>query len=450
MPRIDVSTLSRMAFIHRASAHILAGWSPKVRDLSTKREMARHAYEDLEQVKRIESHIFAITRSGEHRSTVPAGLVRAMRAIDASRTEREMLVGLYGLAKRDLLVSYARIAASMDPILDATLGYVLPPMSGLLSRQLQWAEAACEGEDVRAIAAAFRPVFAEASSGEEVESDGAIWRPIDRVPEASRPEGMHRGVPGSMRLIPLDSSGDPNGIGLHLHNLINGEYTTMELVSRSLYEHADLPKAFHLHMARQAYDEARHAAALERAAAQLGVRYGDYPIYTLTYDGYYAFEPCEPGSDRELLWRLLLRGTIDEGLAVDDFTFQEKRRRHLGQDGLADLFQALMLDETFHVQVALEWSRYLCAKDEARLLEERSAANDYVMSVLDERRRAFVESHPEEAIDEIRMRRAADRIESAYALPFGRTMNLGARKAAGCTDADIGQIVGFGYGGLEA
>src|SRR5262249_46093647 len=152
------------------------------------------------------------------------------------------------------------------------------------------------------------------------------------------------GTAGAMRLIPEDALTDPKGMGLFLHNLINGEYTTMELVSRCLYEHPDLPPPFQMHLARQASDEARHAQTLEGAALHDGVNYCDYPIYTLTYEGYYEFAPCPPGSKRELLWRLLIRGTIDEGLALDDFAYQVKCREHLGQPLLADLFRYLLAD----------------------------------------------------------------------------------------------------------
>jgi uncharacterized ferritin-like protein (DUF455 family) len=433
--------LDELAFVHRASAHILAGWNAKTEDLTVKRELARQAFEDLSQAQRLAGHVFALMRSQTHCSVVPSGLIEAMRAVDASSSTREMLVGLAGVAKRDLLVTYHRLIRELDPVLDANLCVLLPIGADGLARQLLWAERTVGDPASRALSYRFLEAFSH--RGELVES--VVWSPLDRVPNARRPAEAKRALPGSMRAIPLDSSRDPQGIGLMLHNLINGEYTTMELVSRSLYEHPDMPPAFHLHLARQAYDEARHAEAIERAASAFGVRYGDHPVYTLTYDGYYQFDACEPGSKRELLWRLLLRGTIDEGLALDDFEFQEKRREHLEQPALAQLFRYLCADEVFHVEAAFKWSRHLVGGDESRLLEERAQANAYVMSSFDERRRCFVEEYPEEAIAEVAQRRAATAAESAYPLPFGRDLNLTARKAAGCSELDLSQIVSFGY-----
>jgi uncharacterized ferritin-like protein (DUF455 family) len=257
---------------------------------------------------------------------------------------------------------------------------------------------------------------------------------------------MRRGIPGAMRLLPLESSFDRAGIGLFLHNLVNGEYTTLELASRSMYEHPDMPPAFFQHLARQASDEARHARAIEDLAQKFGVNYGEYPIYTLTYDGYYEYIPAvEPGSKRELCWRLLVRGTIDEGLALDDFMYQARRREYLGQTELAELFRYLLADELFHARAALKWSRHLCGDDETQALAERDLANQTVSKLLDDRRREFVTAHPEEAAREMEHRRRVEESESKTPLPFERVMNLAARREAGYSDRELAQVIGWGY-----
>src|SRR5206468_3977748 len=199
-----------------------------------------------------------------------------------------------------------------------------------------------------------------------------------------------RATPGAMRMVPLDRWTDRAGIGLAMHNQMHGEYTTMELCSRNLYEHPDMPLAFHVEMARQAADEARHALIFQKLAAEHGVRYEDYPIYTLSYDSYYQYAGFHPpGSRGELLWRLLLRGTVDEGLALDDLLFQIRNREHFGQSEIAARLRYVLGDETFHVQAALKWVRFLCQGDEARVVAERERARDFMQGFLFARRYRF-------------------------------------------------------------
>ena len=44
---------------------------------------------------------------------------------------------------------------------------------------------------------------------------------------------------------------------------------------------------------------------------------GDFPVNTIGYESIYEFPEAEHGSRRELLWRLLLRETYQEGMALD-------------------------------------------------------------------------------------------------------------------------------------
>ena len=216
----------------------------------------------------------------------------------------------------------------------------------------------------------------------------------------------------------------------------------MELAGRNLYEHADMPWEFQLESAWHAADEARHSLIIERAANRLGVSYGDYPVYLSSYEGQYQFGPCEPGSKRELLWRILLRQTFHEGLALDSLAFEVRKRGHAQQFDLASLFEWLLVDEIFHAQSGLRWSRFLCEGNEELVLNERGLAHEYFVAMVKEARARFVIEHPEEAMAEVDQ---LDSISRREQLPFHRVLNITARKAAGFTDADLEQIVGWGY-----
>jgi uncharacterized ferritin-like protein (DUF455 family) len=443
-----VETLEQLAYFHRASAHVLHGWAPKIADLSVKAMAARHAFEDLDQAQKLKSHIYAVTRGSGWVRRIPERWASLMKRIDGAASWDQVVFAIYGVVKRHLFALYESTLVAFHPVLDATLMYIVPPAMELMKRQLAIGAKimnATMAGDGALFGAKIDADWSTRHEGELIDSEHGLWSPLDRVPLCVRPEGMRRGLSGALRLIPDDAFTDPQGIGLLLHNLINGEYTTLELMSRSLYEHPDLPATFQLHLARQASDEARHAQAIEGAALHYGVRYGDYPIYTLTYDGYYQFDPCPPGSKKELLWRLLIRGTIDEGLALDDFAFQVKTREHLGQPLLADLFRYLLADEIFHAQAALKWTKWLSHDDANAARDERAEANRWLNDMLDERRRRYVEAHPEDAIREVEKARRLDASGAADPLPFERAMNAPARKEAGFEEADLAQIIGWGY-----
>jgi uncharacterized ferritin-like protein (DUF455 family) len=248
-------------------------------------------------------------------------------------------------------------------------------------------------------------------------------------------------MPGAMPPRPLDADFDRAGIALVIHDNIDGEYTTMELVARCIYEQPGMPAGFHLDMARQASDEGRHAAALERLAESCGVKYGDLPVYSYAYDALYQFKPCAAGSRDELLWRLLLRATVHEGSSLDELAYQARRRTALQQNEMADLFRYLLADELFHVESGIKWTRYLCIQLGKSPAEEREKARGHYEAGMLRRRLQFIKAHPEEAaheeaqLNELR----AHQEKNTDPFPIAMGINLAARRAVGFTDEDIAQ-----------
>jgi uncharacterized ferritin-like protein (DUF455 family) len=209
-----------------------------------------------------------------------------------------------------------------------------------------------------------------------------------------------------------------------------------------------MPWEFHVDMARQAADEARHARILMRAAADYGVKYGDHPVYVSSYEAQYEFEPCKRGSNRELLWRLLLRQTFHEGLALDSIAFEVRKRSFLCQPELSRVFEFLLADEVFHAQSGLTWSRYLCDGDQTEVIREREVAHAYFLDKVKKGRARFIAENPQKAVDEVIQ---LENIEKKYGrsgkhrLPFHRTVNIRARRQAGFSDEEIKQVVNWGY-----
>lgn len=429
-------------YFEQALAHLLSGWVPKLREYDQKKICANYVFRSATTAQNLERSLGAFESATTLRHSVPTDWVMAMEGLDRSASAEVLFESLLVDFQPHLDECYRQALSLADEVLHESLVGVLMGGHRMLetrTRQLsKWLPAGSRRDR-------FVHAFAGRNDGSSTATQ-ILWNPVDRVPLPARPLGTKQQIDGSMRPLPLDGLRDPAGIGLVLHNNINGEYTTLELMLRCSYEHPDMPAAFHADLARHAADEARHAAALERMAERCGVRYGDHPVFVSTYELNYQFEPCAAGSRDELLWRLLLRATVQEGESLDDLAFQARKRSFLGQDDMADMFTAILADEIFHVRSGLKWSRYLCEQLERDEVRERALANDWYNNSVLMRRVAFVQANPDTVAEErdYANRRRAYQQSAGVHLPFDMEFNQATREFAGFSPPDIDQARRWG------
>jgi uncharacterized ferritin-like protein (DUF455 family) len=435
-----VELLQKLVFFERASAHVLAGCLPNVRSFAIKRLASRDLYDCMRQACALREWLVALGHKSADLLMVSRDWVDAMRAIDGSPEVDEAVFALYTAVKPRLIPEYVRVLAQADRLVHAPLVQMVRAHLSHARFDSRRASATIRRSFGR------RPVSPLAAEVEdrwrtrgprELPLDEAIWGPRRRAPAALRPHGLIRGQNGALPIMPVDALRDRKSIGIFLHNNINEEYTTLELMGRNSYEHPDLPWPFHLSMARQVSDEARHAEMQQRLARRYGVKYGDYPVYVTTYDLLYAFEPCPAGGKRELLWRLLLRSTYQEALSLDSMMVEIERRRHLSQEDIARTFNYLLVDELFHVENGLRWSRALAEAHGLDVLKERELARDYYIGMENHKRLEFMVNHPKKARAEGRHLRRA---RQSYDLPFKTQLSVGLRRRAGFSEEEIGQV----------
>src|SRR5438045_9442191 len=101
-----IETLEQLAYFHRAAAHVLHGWNPKISDLTVKAMTARHAFEDLDQAQKLQSHIYAVTRGSSWVRRIPAGWPGLMKRIDGAKSWDEVIFAIYGVDKPRLFELY--------------------------------------------------------------------------------------------------------------------------------------------------------------------------------------------------------------------------------------------------------------------------------------------------------------------------------------------------------
>ena len=85
-----------------------------------------------------------------------------------------------------------------------------------------------------------------------------------------------------------------------VHGLMNAELCAAELTARNSHEHPDMPWDFHVDMARQVWDEIRHAEIYDRQmASALDCHWGDYPVDVAYFRSIYRLDLL----GRLALWR---------------------------------------------------------------------------------------------------------------------------------------------------
>jgi uncharacterized ferritin-like protein (DUF455 family) len=150
---------------------------------------------------------------------------------------------------------------------------------------------------------------------------------------------------------------DPEEQRHFFHGLMDAELCAAELMARNSHEHPDLPWDFHVDMARQCWDEIRHAEVHDRLMAQeLDCRWGDYPIGFAYFKSIYALD---------LLARLALFNGTSEQKAMWRHSHRRKVLVDLGQERVAQVFDYLLADEVPHVHNGKRWGTYLLGGDEA-------------------------------------------------------------------------------------
>jgi uncharacterized ferritin-like protein (DUF455 family) len=152
---------------------------------------------------------------------------------------------------------------------------------------------------------------------------------------------------------------DSNEGKLHLlHDLLNSEFITVERTGRILAEFPDLPWAMRMDMARQSWDEARHAEIIQRRLEELGGYVGMYPV------NFWGWEVDVNRPDPL------------ERLALSNMTFERESSKHVrdwiakakksGDTASVRVLEYILADEVTHVQYGLHWVDELTKNDPER------------------------------------------------------------------------------------
>jgi uncharacterized ferritin-like protein (DUF455 family) len=359
----------------------LAGWIPLAPELDVKIELARQVAFAAERADALWKRVAQLLWPEERDVLVHPAIARLVRAADEEAPESAaLLAGLGQVVLPRLAEAYREHAAAADPVTDMPTIRLLERLAPEVEALATWAAgraAALGAEDAGAAAraAAHRQALERewAAAGEWAAEPGddegvSVLGELRRGPAEGRARvaGLARDArfrdlaPGeSPPPEPLDQ---PAGRLAYLMRTLNFELFAAELMGRNLYEYGpELPWQFTLDMARQCWDEARHAEIMVERIKATGV----------------AWQPGEPGFEPYPLdngpWhdiypgglfeRLIAMNRGIEAMALDTHVYRAGTFEMLGDVTGAATHTYIVADEAPHVGFGTRWLRYLLFRE---------------------------------------------------------------------------------------
>jgi Protein of unknown function (DUF455) len=168
-----------------------------------------------------------------------------------------------------------------------------------------------------------------------------LWRAIDMSPQSQREK---------------------------LHREYNTEVQGMEIAAQSLVDFPDAPWDLRMEIARQCWDESRHARLYNRRLTEKGGFKGEFPIANHEWTVTCSFQT--------LVARLAIQNRTFESGSMDSMHKAIKVWNDSGDEATAELTDAILADEVQHVRYANQWLKRLGNKDPKVVLQVAAAVSE--------------------------------------------------------------------------
>ena len=349
--------------VFRELVHRSCGWLPLVPQFEVKYLLGDHLHDDARSVSRIRRRLYELRHPSDYPGSPGTELGALLDRMGDAASPEEYLAVAYGEAKPALATAMQIHLEGLDPVSDE-------PSQRLLSKLVERQE--LHLEEMGQPAGGARPpagvVPIEDLGAMEVRLK-AEPRELRVMPSLSQPardefvEVTPEGDPHLARELYVNDP-DVNRVPVEreeqrhfFHALMDAELCAAELMARNSHEHPEMPWDFHVDMARQIWDEVRHAKLHHMLMpAELGCRWGDYPVGFPYFRSVYG---------HDLLGRLALFNSTSEQKAMWRHSHRRKVLVERGQELIAQVFDYLLADEVPHVHNGTRWGAYLCGGSEA-------------------------------------------------------------------------------------
>jgi hypothetical protein len=356
----NAARFSNYFHVLRELVHLSCGWLPLVAGFDAKYALGDHIHDDARAVSRMRRRLYELRHPSDHPGAPGDELAELLDRMAGARTPGEYLEVAYGEAKPALLRAIRVHLDDLDPVSDEPSLRLLTKVRARQDRHTEESPVPNPGaagraggvDDIGALPIRLKgaerelPVMGRIERPErdpfvEVTADGDPFLASELY--VNDPELNH---------VPIE----PEEQRHFFHGLMDAELTAAELMARNSHEYPEMPWDFHCDMARQTWDEVRHARIHHLLMpAELGCRWGDYPVGFSYFASVYS---------HDLLGRLALFNSTSEQKAM----WRHSRRRRVlterGQEKVAMVFDYLLADEVPHVHNGVRWGAYLMGGDE--------------------------------------------------------------------------------------
>jgi hypothetical protein len=361
---VDENAIRFSNYFHvlRELVHLGCGWLPLEPRLAVKVALGDHLHDDARSVSKIKRRLYELRTPSDYPGAPADELAALLDRAAAARDASEYLAVGYGELKPALIAAIRLHLDAVDPLVDEPS---LRLLTQLLHRQERHvvelpvqrpADAGPAPGDLGALPIRLREVRAL-----------RLLAPLDEpardayvtvTPEGDPYLSDELYVNGEENHVPSD----PEEQRHFFHGLMDAELCAAELMARNSHEHPEMPWDFHVDMARQCWDEIRHAEVHDDLmATELGCHWGDYPVGFAYFRSIYALD---------LLGRLALFNGTSEQKAMWRHSHRRKVLIELGQERVARVFDYLLADEVPHVHNGTRWGTHLMGGDEAAYREK--------------------------------------------------------------------------------
>jgi hypothetical protein len=354
---VDENAVRFSNYFHvlRELVHLSCGWLALEPRLETKYLLGDHLHDDARAVTKIRRRLYELRTPSDYPGAPCDELCEILERANAATSAADYLRIAYGELKPALIAGVHVHLDHLDPLVDEPS---LRQLTQLLHRQERHvAELPAEPvtpprfEDLGALPIRLREV-----------RELTVMPPLDEPARDEYVEVTEAGDPyltdslyvnGDENHVPTD----PEEQKHFFHGLMDAELCAAELMARNSHEHPEMPWDFHVDMARQTWDEIRHAEVHDALmGTELGCNWGDYPIGFGYFKSIYAYD---------LLGRLVLFNGTSEQKAMWRHSHRRKVLIERGQPTVARVFDYLLADEVPHVHNGKRWGTHLLGGDEA-------------------------------------------------------------------------------------
>jgi len=317
--------------VHRASGRL-----PLVASFEAKYRLGEQLYDDARALSKVKRRLYEL----RHPSDYPGAPGEELGVV--LEGDREEL-------KSALLLAVRVHLETLDPVKDEPSLRILRQIAERQERHIGGASVP-DGDDLGALPVRLRetrelrvlPPLGEPARDDfvEVTEEGDPYLVSDLY------------VNGPENHVPVEAEEQKH----FFHGLMDAELSAAELMARNSHEYPDMPWDFHADMARQVWDELRHARVHDiLMKTELDCRWGDYPVGFSYFRSVYA---------HDLLGRLALFNSTSEQKAMWRHSHRRKVLMDRGQESVALVFDYLLADEVPHVHNGVRWGTYLMGGDE--------------------------------------------------------------------------------------